>query len=319
MKHIAIDSGKHTTKIVAEVSTGSNASRTLSFVSAIKEGVTETADPDSHIIEFEGTTYLVGSQAKTYMDINNSKNTILHKICIMTALALTVESGDKVIVAIGCPLDKFYQKDEKFAYRDNMLKEKKYKVTIDGKTKTFEIVRGFVFPENFGAVSLKLKEFSDETLNVVDIGGLNVNASIYKKGVMQEGNNVTLQKGGIALYEASLNALRSIADSDMKSKLENWTAEQTEDTVIKGVHKKIAGSADALKNVRRNLVSEIYQVLAKNGYDFTTDFYFLGGTSYILREEIKEKFGEKNCVFLSDDFKAMQFVNAEGFYKLIKA
>lgn len=49
---------------------------------------------------------------------------------------------------------------------------------IDGAKKTIEITKAFVRPESFGAVLYKPAIFNN-TINVVDIGGLNVNAVSY--------------------------------------------------------------------------------------------------------------------------------------------
>lgn len=55
-KKIAIDTGKSTTKIVAE--SKGNTSIHLSFISAIQESTDYTDDNTNHILEYEGRTYL---------------------------------------------------------------------------------------------------------------------------------------------------------------------------------------------------------------------------------------------------------------------
>lgn len=315
-RKIAIDTGKRTTKVVYE--SNGNTSLRLSFETAMRENVSKTKDPTNHILEYEGKKYLVGSQARTFIEIENTKNTQTHKMCVLTALALACNNGDKVEVVIGCPLDIFFNDDECFSYRDNMLPLGKHTVTVDGNKKTIEIVRSDVLPECFGALFLKHKEFKDEVINVVDIGGLNLNAAIFKNGVLQEGSIITLQRGGIVLAEESLKALKANADPQIKSALENLKAESLEFEIQKGYCKNIPGSKEVFTQVRQTTVEDIYNVMRKHDYNFTNQFLFMGGTSYLLKEELVNRFGKNTCTFVAKTLEDMQFVNAEGFYISLK-
>lgn len=314
-RKIAIDTGKSTTKIVSEMKGGS--SRHMSFVSAIQEGADYTEDKTNHILKYEGKTYLVGSQAKSYMDIDNSKNSDLHKICVMTALALACDSGDRAEVVIGCPLTNYYSYEQRSLYKQNILPQRKHVVEIDGAKKTIEIVKAYVRPESFGAVTYKQSLFRDRTVNVIDIGGLNVNAVSYTDSILNQGTITTVQLGEIALAEEVLKSLHKISNEKMAKALDSLSADRMEEHVIRGYHPKIAGSREAICNVRKRLVQDIYNTLKKKNFDFTNDFVFIGGTSLLLKPEIMEVFGE-DCIFLADNLEDMQFINAEGFYRYIK-
>lgn len=315
-KKIAIDTGKHTTKVVAE--SKGNTSLHFSFASAIKANVSITQDPTNHIIEYEGKNYLVGSQAKSFIEIDNSKDTNLHKICVITALAVACENGDKADVTIGFPLDRFYHKEERLEYKNNMLPLGKHTVKIDGNTKTFEITHATVRPEGYGAIHYKPALFKDKTIHVIDIGGLNVNACTYKNGILQEGNITTLQKGGIMLYTDSLAALKTIANEKMLKALDPLSPEDIEDDVIHGENESIEGSKEKFKEVRTIFVDEIYNELMKKRFDISKKIFFMGGTSLVLRDELIEKFGSDICIFGADNINDMQFINAEGFYRAMK-
>lgn len=316
-RKISIDTGKHTTKVVTE--SKGNTTTSFSFISAIKANVSMTQDPTNHIIEYEGKKYLVGSQAQTYIEVDNSKDTELHRICVITALAIACNDGDRINATIGFPLDRYYHKDERLLYKTNMLPLGKHTVTIDGKTKTFEIVRASVRPEGYGAVHYRPDLFIEKTTNIVDIGGLNVNACTYKNGILQEGNITTLQKGGIMLYTDSLQALKTIADERTLKALDTLSPEKIEDEVVLGYHEAIKGSKEKFKDVRTEFVDDIFNELMKKKFDMTKRIFFMGGTSLILREELIDKFGEDICIFGADNFKEMQFINALGFYKAMKS
>lgn len=315
IKRISIDTGKSTTKIVAE--SKGNTSRHLSFISAIQEGADCTEDKTNHILKYEGKTYLVGSQAKSYMEIDNSKNSDLHKICVMTALALSCDSGDKADAVIGCPLTNYYSIEQRSLYRQNILPPGKHVVEIDGTKKTIEIANSSVRPESFGAVLYKPALFSGRTVNVVDIGGLNVNAVSYSDAILNQGTITTVQLGGIALCEESLHALHKVANEKMASALDSLSAEQIEEHVVRGYHPKIDGSREAIAKARKKIVQDIFSTLKKKNFDFTNDFVFIGGTSLLLKNELIEIFGD-DCTFIADSLEEMQFINAEGFYRSIR-
>ena len=315
-RKIAIDTGKRTTKVVYEAK--GNTSLRLSFETAMKENVTMTQDPTNHIVEYKGTKYLVGSQARTFIEMENTKNTQTHKICVLTALALACNSGDTVKVAIGCPLDIFFNEQERLSYRNNMLPLGKHTITVDGDRKTIEILSSIVLPECYGALYLKEKEFKDEVINVIDIGGLNLNAAVFKNGVLQEGSIVTLQRGGIVIAEESLKELRNVTDPHVKSALENLKAESIEYEIQKGFMKNIPESKDIFAKVRQSTVEDIFNSLRKHDYNFINQFYFMGGTSYLLKEEIIKKFRSNYCTCMAESLDDMQFINAQGFYMALK-
>ena len=315
-RKIAIDTGKRTTKVVYEAK--GNTSLRLTFETAMKENVAMTQDPTNHIVEYKGMKYLIGSQARTFIEVENTKNTQTHKMCVLTALALACDNGDTVNVAIGCPLDVFFNEQERLSYRNNMLPLGKHTITVDGVKKTIEILSSEVFPECYGALYLKRKDFKDEVINVVDIGGLNLNAAIFRNGVLQEGSIVTLQRGGIVIAEESLKELKNVSDPHVKSALENLKAESIEFEIQKGFMKNIPESKEIFARVRQSTVEDIYNILRKHDYNFINQFYFMGGTSYLLREELINRFKGNYCTFMADSLEDMQFINAQGFYMALK-
>lgn len=315
-RKIAIDTGKRTTKVVYEAK--GNTSLRLTFETAMKENVAMTQDPTNHIVEYKGMKYLIGSQARTFIEVENTKNTQTHKMCVLTALALACNNGDTVNVAIGCPLDVFFNEQERLSYRNNMLPLGKHTITVDGVKKTIEILSSEVFPECYGALYLKRKDFKDEVINVVDIGGLNLNAAIFRNGVLQEGSIVTLQRGGIVIAEESLKELKNVSDPHVKSALENLKAESIEFEIQKGFMKNIPESKEIFARVRQSTVEDIYNILRKHDYNFINQFYFMGGTSYLLREELINRFKGNYCTFMADSLEDMQFINAQGFYMALK-
>ena len=233
IKHIAIDTGKRNTKVVFEMPQAGH-SQEISFPTAIAEGIDETADSNSHIIEFNGESYLVGEQALTVSEIDsaNSKNNEIHKICILTALGLAFKSGTTVEAVIGIPLDLYMNKEEKKNYRDNMLPVGEIEFKIDGEIRKIIVAKTIIRPEGYGAIYNRREDIADSIINVVDIGGLNMNACEYRMGKMQELSRKTMQMGGKYLYTQSLDAIRKAVTPDERKRMENLTAEDFEHYVV---------------------------------------------------------------------------------------
>ena len=320
VKHIAIDAGKRSTKVVYELPQAKH-SQEISFPTAIAAGEDYTTDPNSHILLYEGESYLVGEQAisNAEIDMDNSKNNDIHKICILTALGLAFKSGTTVEAVIGIPLDLYMDRNEKKQYKDNMLPDGQVEFTLDGQAKKYTISKTIIRPEGYGAVYNRMDDIEDTTINVVDIGGLNVNACEYRMGIMQELTRKTFQMGGKYLYHQSLEAIKKAVDDDTRKRMQNYTDEDFENYVVKGKFNKIPESEEIFKKVRLRLVKDIKNNIlsGKNKLSLTNDTYFIGGTSYLLREEIKEVFGEEYCKFCADNYDDMIMANARGFYKLL--
>ena len=89
--------------------------------------------------------------------------------------------------------------------------------------------------------------------------------------------------------------------------------------VVKGAYSKLAGSEEIFKKVRLSLVKAIKNAIStgNNKLSLMNDTYFIGGTAFLLREEIKEVFGAEYCKFCADNYEEMKFANARGFYKML--
>ena len=127
---IAVDSGKADTKVCARINSD-NTSVTRTFPTRVEEkkddeclatmtGVSNTG----FIVEYDGKIYGVGdivSSDDSFTSNLNSKNDIVHKIATLTAIAGSVNNGDEVKVAIGCPIEVFNSKVNREKYLNSIL------------------------------------------------------------------------------------------------------------------------------------------------------------------------------------------------------
>ena len=103
---IAVDAGKFETKSCLRRSDGSDKLGSFrSKVDVMDPGAKFLMDPkESHAVVLDGERYVVGEAASSSDVKETSKATILHRVCIHTAIALMVDNGDVVHAVIGCPL-----------------------------------------------------------------------------------------------------------------------------------------------------------------------------------------------------------------------
>ena len=89
---------------------------------------------------------------------SNSKRDMIHKIMLLTAIALVTENGDTVIPAIGCPLSDFEDGDRKTDLYEYLIPDGRVDITVDGVSRYYYVEKnkGLIFPESFGALCKKL-------------------------------------------------------------------------------------------------------------------------------------------------------------------
>ena len=113
------------------------------------------------------------------------------------------------------------------------------------------------------------------------------------------------------------SALKAAGNNETLMQLEAASPESIQREVKAKYDEDIPESTDSFTKARKQIVSEIYNDLKGKGYNLTKKTIFIGGTSYLLRDELTSKFGENNCVFLAKSLEDMQFINAEGFYQML--
>lgn len=127
MKFIAVDSGKYATKAITIKADGTE--KILVFRTKMEETIKKEAQGKSYIVTFRGKKYIIGEQAETN-SAKSSKAEELHKICTYTALHQLVNSGEELVVALGCPLATYENPESREAYRRYMFPEKQIDVQV---------------------------------------------------------------------------------------------------------------------------------------------------------------------------------------------
>ncbi len=189
---IGIDAGYSKTKAVW-------GDKTVSFPSIVgspdesRFSLNGTSD-DNSVIEFDGQSYLVGTEALTQSRFVPRKqdrdwiNSQEYKILFLTALAqITKASRVDLDIVTGLPVN-FY--DDKEMLQSNLLGEHKIKYS-DRPSQVFTIRNLRVIPQPFGTAfsvaldgngkALESNPYASGNMGIIDIGGFTVNLLTIKR------------------------------------------------------------------------------------------------------------------------------------------
>ena len=306
---IAVDSGKFATKAVMQKSDGSE--RFISFRTKLQETARTEVQGKSFIVEFGGKRYLLGEQAEV-ISSKTTKAEELHRIAAYTALAQLADTGDDIVVVIGCPLSVYENADSKKQYKEYMFPTRQIDIKVNGMTKHLNVVSTIVFPESSGVIYLEQELCEKAAVGVIDIGGLNVNCCVYNKTVPVLSTLYTDNLGSNVLMQDLKNALAIKYNEDIP----DWMMEDvliqgylTDNMSSDGIR---SGSVEFIREFKRNHINKIILKCEANGWNLrTTRLLFSGGTSELLKEEIKAML--PGATILAEPAKA----NVRGFLKAV--
>lgn len=245
------------------------------------------------VLEYEGIKYYLkdGKLENNYDKANKETNMILF------LYTLAIQKDNKFKVVVGLPILAY--KNNKDTFRENLLKNKEYKVKINGKEKTILIEDIIVFPEGAGAY-FNIKSRSKNSL-IIDIGGGTTNIVAFKNGKLDK--CTTLGNGMIELY----NRIRDHLNSKYTLKLE---LEDVENILKEGL--KVDGEEiewNFVKTIIDNFTNDLMNEL--RNFDIrTTNVYLSGGGAKLLNKTLTGKI--PGMIMLEDYL----FANAKGFKKV---
>lgn len=329
-RYIAVDSGKGNTKI-AVYNEEKDMIKQLTFATKIGEGLFEddAIEAGTMIVEVNGKVYKVGNGAKNCAELTTSKKTEIHRICTLAGIALCASDTeeDQVTVAIGIPVEDFKDVMKRQEYKDYILPDEVVEIKIKTKseaaivTKRFKIVYKCVYAESAGVTYLDPVGSKDAMVGVIDIGNLNINATIWDNFELDDKLSFTDEMGGSALIAGLSQQISSkfsrVSEAYMLKVLVRGAADHD-------MRKLIPQNPDP--NVEKESQAFIDQYLL----DFVQDIKrkcdaqrwslnfiklaFIGGTAKLLHKEIRQVFGE-NVVIYNEP----EYVNVTGFLKRLCA
>ncbi len=317
-RYISVDSGKFGTKAVLRGANGEPESEITFLTKCDKEEVGSNdfrlLDDGIYSVEFEGIKYTVGEK-DGYDSFNESKAELIHKICTYTAIARLVDNDDVVVLAIGCPLSIFLNKDACTQYVEFMRGKGRTTIKVNDVEKTFVIMSVSAFAEGSGYIYLNFEKCSEEIVGVIDIGGLNTNCCVYDHILPVRSSIFTTRLGGKRMRKALLDQLNSklmpevpLPDYLMDDALKKGYVMNRRDPEKEELSRRI------IREYRINHVKEIYDSCISHNWALDSmRLVFVGGTSLLLKNEIKEIFGVDDDSFFDD----AAFLNARGYLRAL--
>lgn len=296
---ISVDPGKYATK-------AKSSTKQIYFPTRISS---QTVPPEGNTynVQFNNESYMIGEMAEQ-QDFDISKASIVHKLATYTAIALLQGSENRIQLVMGCPLNIYKNKDLKEEYKNFMLNEKLNRIFVNDIVYSFYIENILILPEGAGIVYLYPSLFKGKRVAVVDLGGLNLNFSIYDNYVPQPSSMLSLNLGSYSLETILINELNSKYGIVLNS--------QDAQYIIKDGGLKLNGMIDSnstgiVKNIIQDYLSKVLKEIQRNNFNLgTLDVCFVGGTSQLVGKEILRMVPH---AFIPEE---ADWANCNGFFKI---
>ena len=329
-RYVAIDSGKYATKVAEYLPT---VGKVRSFCIPTKVGEGDFRDDAIEkatvIVGIDGKCYKVGNGARgTGAELETTKMTDIHRTCTLTALAYLASENetDEFYVAVGLPAKDWAVVSKREDHKEYILPEGDMEIEIKPtssspvKKKKFSISKRFVFPESIGAL------FMDETIEntdaslitgVIDIGNLNLNATLWRGAELLQDSSATAELGGaILVQELSQELTANITAVDELITAQMLVSDEKQLPSGLGLsEEKVQASRDLVKKVLKAHADKVKRTCRARGWSLDViRIIAIGGTSALLEDELTEAFGE-SLVVLPDS----QYCNVLGYLRLMCA
>lgn len=308
-RYVSIDSGKFATK-VAEYLKDKKTIREFSIRTKMGEGDfrDDAIESQTVIVEIDGMVYKIGNGARgDGAVLETDKKSIVHKLCILTALAsiASVNETDEINVCVFLPAKEWAVVSKRIDFKDYILPEGEItipiKISSNAPTvkKTFIIKNRYVFPESIGAL------FMDEVLpyisptsitGVLDIGNLNLNATLWQGTELIQDKSATMDLGGaILIQNLSQELSANITSCDELITANILKMPESERHLPDGLNltdEQVNMSKTVIKKVIREHADKVKRCChARNWSLDVTRIVAIGGTSEDIADELRESFG----------------------------
>lgn len=325
-RYLAIDSGKFATK-VAEYNSQNDTVRKFSIRTKAGEGDFRDDAIEEHtvVVEVDGKVYKIGNGARGIgASLDTDKKTDIHRLCTLTAIATVCSASeeDEIYCAVGLPAKDWANVGKRMDYKDYILPEGKMTVKIKAKSnapvieKKFTIKGRYVFPESIGAL------FMDETIGcvtptsitgVLDIGNLNLNATLWQGTELLQDKSLTADLGGAMLIqELSQEISTNITPCDELIMANILKTDRRLPSGINLTDEQVKESGALISRVLKEHAEKVKKSCrARNWSLDVTKIVAIGGTSDIIKDELMEVFG--NITILPET----PYCNAFGYLRIM--
>lgn len=268
MEVIAVNSGNYSTKAKSKT-------REIIFRTKVQENI----DAKRYVL-INGIKYEIGEGE---IDIDNLKhNSLTHTLCTLHAIS-TLHSEYDICLVVCLPINQFKNKKLRVVYGEHL--KGVYEIETEKGKDRFNVKEVIVYMEGAAALLAHAEIYRNRLINVVDIGGYNVNAAQFDNLHMVHGTETDLDLGAYNIKSNIMQDLNKtfnyhLKEYELEYILNNPTQEQAE--IINKHHEKF--------------INKLRNELKRRGYNLSlNDFLFTGGCSFDLEKHIRSNF-PKSCI-----------------------
>lgn len=249
-------------------------------------------------IIFEGEEFTIGNNA-TFSDKNEGKDTKVHIMCTLSAVALLSGGAEEIILMYGESFNKYTNAEHKRKLKSKL--EGRHTIVVDGKSYTFTITLCHILPEGMGHILCNLKAYQGVQYTL-DWGGTTV---IFIKTINGRPDTEVSKSFHLGMHH--INA--TIADRLDKAGIGKYDGDLIDQWIKEGCKDmRIQKIIDIVIKEQLLKIDDRLAGFGINLHDYL-DVTFIGGTSEQFQSQIKEHYA---CARLySDPLRA----NVNGFYE----
>lgn len=328
-RYVAVDSGKFATKVAEYDQKNNCLKNSFQIRTKVSEGDfrDDAIEKCTVIAEIDSVVYKIGNGARGEgAELDTNKKSDIHKICLMTALATLASSNevDEFNVAIGYPAKLHCSVKNRFEYKEYMFPEGEISVSIKQSStspvvkKTFKIKNSFVYPESIGALFMDetLYDITDTTITgVIDIGNLNLNATLWQGTNYNDDKSATVELGGTILIQELSQELSSNITYCDELITANILKTEPSMRTLTGKNltpEQVELSKTIISKVLREHAEKVKRTCRQRNWSLdVTNIIAIGGTSEDIKAELEEVFG--NITILPNS----TFCNVYGYLRMM--
>lgn len=269
---VIVDSGKDSTKSLQ----GEQRKQFKTRV-ARRSDLNQVDSKDAFMVTYDGEAFVVADEVNIRPDLEMSKKTIEHKVCIYSAIAELVPNGSVVDLVVGIPVLLFLDQETRSEYVEFMsqpVDQEWTEITVKGEAHYFKINQVKALPETAGYVFANYEQYADDLVGVIDIGGLNINGCVYSQLNPVHKMCFTINRGG--------HHLRSEIQQRLIQKLNRDIQDCQMDIILK---RPKASEKPIIKEVIDNYLSLVLKEMRTRNWDVSEDgipIVLTGGTSQLV-------------------------------------
>ena len=323
-RYISVDAGKFGTKS-AEYLKEKDGIRKSMFETKVSPGDfrDDALEANTQLVEYNGTVYKIGhGAAGSGAELETSKQSEVHLLSTLTAISkfCSDNEADEISLAVGLPAKEWAvvekrQSFKKFFPREEQTIRVKSSSTGEIKTKKFTIKRLSAYPESMGAMwqddSPKVDDLS--ITGILDIGNLNLNATIWQNVELIQDESITDELGAATLIAGLAQELSANFSRVNERYVASLLGKSPEFRYLPGSTEVQKSSHELIHRYLLEHAGKIKRCCDARRWSLDyMNLIAIGGTSQILKAELKEVFGG-NLKLLENPV----FANAFGYLRLM--